>query len=183
MTRLQDVALGVAIAESDWQVREEGGNNRGDRVSQYLRNTDPPITVAAPWCAAFVQYCADVAADAIGVSNPLDAVKREALVADYVTALRAHVEERPEPGDLVAFKFGRSGRWNHVGFVLRPPDRAGIFWTVEGNTSDASQRDGDGVYSKPRTLQGSYPVRFIRWGPENGAPPRTEERAGPLAAE
>ena len=158
------VALGFAIAEVDHEVREEGGNNKGKRVSRYLKNTDPPINVAAPWCAAFLQYCSDVAARFLGTNNPLDDVKREALVADYVRWAedKRKTTTRPKPGDLVAFQFGK--RWNHIGIVLTEPDATGWFETIEGNTGAESERDGDGVFRRKRHSGGTkYPVLFIRW--------------------
>lgn len=161
---LQSVALGVAVCDADHKVREEGGNNRGARIRAYLDNAD--IGVPAPWCAAFVQYCADVAARSLGVLNPLDDVKLEAYVQSYADHFRNGNVVTPElarPGDLVFFSFGGE-RWDHIGFVAqRPID--GTFWSVEGNTSDASQRDGDGVVLKPRTLTtGRREPMFVRWG-------------------
>lgn len=158
---IQAVALGCALMEADQEVREVGGNNRGPRVRQYLDGAD--IHVDAPWCAAFVQYCSDVAADGIGVTNPLDDVKLEALVQSYYDMLEGSVVplDVVEPGDLALFRFGGSARWNHIGFVAEAP-KDGTFMSVEGNTGDVSQRDGDGVYLKPRTVT-DYPVCFIRW--------------------
>lgn len=165
MSLLPHATLGFAIAEHDHDVREEGGNNRGERVRKYLANTDPPINTAAPWCAAWIQYISDVTAQALGLTNPLDEVRLEALVQSYVDW--AEAADRtvlvPEPGDLVAFRFGRVSRWNHIGILARVPDSHGMFWSVEGNTGDVNQRDGDGVYLKPRFME-RQPVTFIRWG-------------------
>ena len=61
------------------------------------------------------------------------------------------------------FKFDGSQTWNHIGFVARPPKPGTtILWSVEGNTGDVSQRDGDGVYLKSRESS-KYPTCFIRW--------------------
>lgn len=160
------VTLGVAAAEADHRVREEGGNNRGPRIRAYLENIDPPITVAAPWCAAFVQYCSDLAARTLGVPNPLDEVRQEALVQSYYEHLMGNTLSAHDvsSGDLVLFKFGTSDRWNHIGLIAQPPRHGGrTFWTVEGNTSDESQRDGDAVAMKPREIGAGYPVAFITW--------------------
>jgi hypothetical protein len=154
-------ALGAALAEADHKVRESGGNNRGPRIREYLKNVG--FAEGAPWCAAFTQYCSDVAARGLGVVNPLDEVVQEAIVQSYYDRFMGSVVEVPQSGDLVLFKFSGSATWNHIGFVAQPP-RAGktTFWTVEGNTGDVDQRDGDGVYLKPREL-GKYPVCFIAW--------------------
>lgn len=163
---LKAVALGFALCEHDNAVREVGGNNQGPRIKKYLANTMPPINVAAPWCCAFTNYCADIAAQGLGVLNPLDEVKHEALVQSVVDWAHhgGNVVAIPEPGDLVAYRFNKAQRWNHIGFVLRPPDRLGMLATIEGNTGppDGDQREGDGVYLKMRFLS-SQPTCFIRW--------------------
>lgn len=162
---IQIATLGAALAEADHKVREVGGNNRGARIREYLDNAG--IATPAPWCAAFVQYCADTAARGTGWANPLDAVQHEALVQSYYDALAPHGVVAPsfvEHGDLVLFQFlNGPDRWNHIGIVAQPPNEDGVFWSVEGNTGDVNQRDGDGVYLKPRELEPGYPVTFLRW--------------------
>ena len=160
---IETVTLGVALAEADHKVREEGGNNNGPRIRQYLDNAG--IAVPAPWCAAFVQYCSDVAARGLGVPNPLDAVKLEALVQSYADEFAHQVVDpwSARPGDLVCFSFGGE-RWDHIGVIAQPPVGQS-FWTVEGNTSTTDQRDGDSVSVKPRTLDtGTREPLFLRWG-------------------
>lgn len=165
---IRHVTLGVALGHADVKVREEGGNNRGPRIKAYLANTEPPLAEGAPWCAAFAQYCSDVAARALGIPNPLDAVKLEALVQSYYDYFLLDVigpAVRPEPGDLVLFKFPKDGKpsptWNHIGIIARVGPGTTLV-TVEGNTGDVNQRDGDGVYLKPRdTLK--QPTCVIRW--------------------
>lgn len=163
---LRSATLGVALCDADHKVREVGGNNRGPRIRQYLANVDPPINVAAPWCASAVQYWSDVAARGLGMDNPLDAVRQEALVQSYYDFFRpagALVEpDEVMPGDLVLYQFGNAGRWNHIGLVAQVPNGDGVAWVVEGNTSDQSQRDGDAVALKPRSIA-DQPTCFVRW--------------------
>jgi len=168
---LRATALGFALAEADHKVGEEGGPNTGKRIREYAANTDPPITVAAPWCAMFAAYCTDKAAHPLGLPNPLDAVKLEAYVESYHQWAKDNgkLVAVPEPGDLVIFSFGGQ-RFDHIGFVLIPPDASGKFRTVEANTSPGvgatnaeREREGDGVYIKDRTGKGKYAVRFVRW--------------------
>ena len=161
---IKRVALGVAGCDADHKVREEGGNNRGSRIRQYLTSVDPPINSAAPWCAAAVQYWSDTAARILGVPNPLDTVRLEAYVQSYHDHLAPAGVVLPvvaEPGDLALFSF-HGERWDHIG-LLAQPVRNGTFWTVEGNTSDSDQRDGDVVAIKSRNLGSSYAVEFITW--------------------
>ncbi|KKL65891.1 hypothetical protein LCGC14_2150450 [marine sediment metagenome] len=161
------VTLGVLAAEIDHDVREEGGNNLGPRMTRYRENADPPIGIAVPWCALGIQFGSDIAAAALGIPNPLDAVRQEALVQSYFDELREHEIEsfEVEPGDLSFYKFGRSERaWDHIGIVAVPPAAGDHFRAIEGNTSDDSQRDGDAWAFKDRRLGASYPVTFCTWG-------------------
>lgn len=169
--KLPLVTLGMALGDADHGVHEVGGENRGERVARYLANSDPPINVAAPWCAAWVQERADVAAAHLGLVNPLDMVRREALVADYFAwakeTRRVVPVEQAEPGDLICFNFRGQG-WDHIGFVVRRGP-AGSIYTVEGNTSPGvgsanveREREGDGVFTKTRSTT-RQPVAIIRW--------------------
>lgn len=166
---LQLVALGVAIAEVDHEVRETGGQNRGPRIRRYLANCEPPLPEGNPWCAAATQYCSDVAARALGLANPLDEVRLEAYVQSYYDWASARgllvTASQTQPGDLVLFNF-RGVRWDHIGFVLEPPLRQGDRWrpvrTVEGNTNDGGSRDGDGFYLKAREVRENRTI-FVRW--------------------
>jgi hypothetical protein len=162
---LQAVALGAAGMEADHRVREEGGNNRGPRVRTYLLGIDPPISTAAPWCAAFVQYCSDVAARTLGVPNPLDAVRLEAYVQSYADEFQHQAVGIGSAlaGDLVLYSFGGE-RWDHIGFFSHRGD-GDVFWVVEGNTSLSNPRDGGGVALKARDMSaGDRDPIFIRWG-------------------
>lgn len=172
--RLREAALSVAIGECVNAVREEGGENKGEKVRAYLRNAEIPVP--APWCAAFVQWATDGAAGFLAFENPLDAVHREALVSDYMALSEQEgwtvPPDRAEPGDLVCYKFGAGDRWNHIGFVLSKPRRVeGRFnWmAVEGNTSPGvglseaeREREGDGVYKKRRRFRENR-TAFVAW--------------------
>ena len=163
---LQLAALGFALAEVDHGVRETGGNNQGERIREYLEGAG--ITSAAPWCASFVDYCVDFVTEALRVANPIADVQLEAYVQNYADRLGHMVTVDPTEGALVLFSFGGE-RWDHIGFVLNPPNAEGFFRTVEGNTSDESERDGDAVAIKRRTLgTGTREPMFIQWGTPPG---------------
>ncbi len=170
MSEIRIATLGVLAGEIDHGVREEGGNNLGPRMKRYRENADPPIGFAVPWCALLIQLGSDVAATALGIINPLDDVRQEALVQSYFDYLQeAEVGGTSvEAGDLAFFKFGSSSRaWDHIGIVSIPPKSGSDFFTtIEGNTSDDSERDGDAVAYKSRRLDAGYPVTFCTWGRE-----------------
>ena len=165
------LALGVALGDVDNGVHEEGGNNAGPRIRKYLKNVDPPINQAAPWCAAALQRWADVAAQSWDVPNPLDAVRLEAYVQSYHDWAKANnkivLPSAAQPGDLILYKFGGQ-RFDHIGIVLRRL-KDGMIAAVEGNTSpgvgastEERERDGDGVYIKVR-IATRQPIAVVRW--------------------
>jgi hypothetical protein len=160
---LRLVTLGVAACEAQRKVREEGAPNSGPRVMEYLSNAG--INVAAPWCAAFVQMCADIAASTLAIKNPLDDVKLEAYVQSYFQWADENnllvKESQALPGDLVLYSFGKK-RWDHIGILLDAPTES-AFRTIEGNTNAAGSREGDGVLIRLRGTKKGYPVQFVRW--------------------
>lgn len=171
---LRAAAWGFALAEVDRGVREETGENAGERIDQYRLNADPPILVPVSWCALTVQYVTDQVCRAAGAHNPLDEVKQEALVQSYymwaTESGRLISRELAAPGDLILFwNLGKSQvpRWDHMGMVGAREDEAQRLVTLEGNTSPprslgASQREGDGFYRKVRDLE-RYRTCFARW--------------------
>ena len=168
---LAHVALGIAYGDAQHGVHEEGGNNAGVWIRKYLSDLDPPVTSAVPWCAAAAQYWTDMAAQLVGVPNPLDAVKLEAYVQSYADWAQANAKVVPltdgRSGDLILFNFGGQ-RFDHIGIVARAVNATTLV-TCEGNTSagvgetDAEkQREGDGVYVKTRIVT-RQPVLIVRW--------------------
>lgn len=174
---LRYLAAGIALGEAGRGVRETSPNWSRD-IRLYLLNCEPKIHTPVPWCAAFIQYCTDAAARRAGIANPLDDVKREAYVPDYFALAKQRGWVVPstmaDVGDLVLFEWATGPRrWNHIGIVARPPDLAGMFQTIEGNTGgpEQDQRDGDGVYAKTRNLHFNYKTCFIRWDMDARVPP------------
>lgn len=164
---LRERTLGFALSELDQGVHEVPGKpNTGPRIKQYLANIDPPIAAAAPWCAAYVQYCADLVAKFSLLKNPLDDVKLEAYVQSYFDwAAKAGTvvsAEKALPGDLVLYSFGKQ-RFDHIGFLLDPGvGEDGAFRAVEGNTDDEGGREGIKVAVRIRTIH-KQRTGFIHW--------------------
>lgn len=160
--RIADIALAEVGA------REEGGNNRGQRIVEYQR-----ATWLAPdgwaWCAAFTCWVlkqwvrSDGVAPLLGLHTPAAieqwrcqdasaygweewAKKRHLLLFD---------ENAPaHKGDFCTFDF------SHIGIVVA--DKGGIIETVEGNThpkyAGRDSESGDGVWrmERPRSLIRSF---------------------------
>lgn len=137
-----------ALAWADSQVGiKESGRNRGKQVSLYQE-------VAGlggggyPWCACFVYWCL-IQAGCRAVSLPnrgrAAAVWRWRQWAQWENRLKS----KPQRGDL--FFWLDSDYQGHIGFCLSKPI-LGIIRTIEGNTSTAGSREGDGVHKRYRSL-------------------------------
>lgn len=152
----------LAYAQDEIGVKEET-TNWGKRVSEYLAEAN--IHVPAPWCAAFVNWCARQAADLKGVESPLEKVPLEALVQSYVDHGKKNgwviPPEEAGPGDLFCLWFVGIKRYGHIGFVQEVRPEEGYYLTVEGNTDSRGSREGIEVAERKRTL-GSR-VIFLRW--------------------
>lgn len=165
-------AVQLGLAEARRGVREVGYNT-GPRVRLYQAEDGykPSPDTAYAWCASFVNAMFDWA------GRPLDELKRSASVgylAIYASD-RGWTVSTPKRGDIFCMRKA-PGAWPyHTGLVVDVlPD--GTIVTVEGNTSDSSINEGDGVYIKRRTPaqmanatyirvpgQVDAPARLVRW--------------------
>jgi hypothetical protein len=162
----------LEVLAAEVGTREEGGNNRGERIQVYQSATwlQPG---AWPWCAAFVAFGLRTALIRAGVT-PAAADRwrcRDASAFGWIAwAQRAPgcvvlpPDAAPTAGDLVVFDFNgpTAAGGGHIAAVERDLPGA-AFATIEGNTNDAGDRDstrGDGVLRKTRTNK--TVVNFIR---------------------
>lgn len=154
----------IDIAAAEVGVREEGGNNNGQRIREYQKATslNPGPW---PWCAAFVAWCMREwlvkkvgAIEAVGIESDetvgwrcqsagafkwIEWAKRKGL---YVT----DEKELAKAGDIVVFDF------SHIGIVEKDEVLGdNVIHTIEGNTNGKGERDsttGDGVWRKVRNV-------------------------------
>jgi hypothetical protein len=103
-----------------------------------------------PWCATFV--CA-VFKEA---GYPKLIVNSAAVSAFEVWAEAAKIVYRPEQakrGDLIVFDFAKAGHGDHIGIAIHDFDPVHqTIQTIEGNTSDGNNTNGDGVYKRTRSI-------------------------------
>ena len=101
-----------------------------------------------PWCATFIYAMfkeADLA-KAIPNTASCQAIEKWAKESEVIVPT-----ESAKRGDLILMDFSKSGKAQHVGIAISryKPERKTIH-TVEGNTGDKSQINGEGVYLKTR---------------------------------
>lgn len=162
----------LEVLAAEVGTREEGGNNRGERIRVYQAATWLPPG-DWPWCAAFIAFGLRAALIKTGVAPAaVDRWRcRDASAFGWLTwAHRAPgcivlpPSAAPDAGDLVVFDFNgpTAAGGGHIAVVEHDlPGSA--FATIEGNTNDAGDRDstkGDGVLRKTRTNK--TVVNFIR---------------------
>ncbi|MEH0156461.1 CHAP domain-containing protein [Limibacter armeniacum] len=146
----------VETYSSQVGVREEGGNNKGKQVSEYLAVTGFSDPVA--WCAAFVAWCHD----RTGVYTVQSAWSPAWFPESRTIYSRTDkFSLTPRAGDVFGIYYNSKKRIAHVGFIdaWNPDDDYCI--TVEGNTNGDGSREGDGVYRKRRLKRQIYKVS--RW--------------------
>lgn len=148
--------LQIAAGEEAKKIREIPPNsNRGPAVEAYLARAG--VGPGLSWCCAFVYWCFDEAAKALGRPNPMvrtagcldhwnrapgNGAKR-ILAADAV-----HNPELLAPGMIFIMDHGRG--LGHTGLIEQVG--GGIVTTIEGNTDASMTREGGGVYRLTRKL-------------------------------
>lgn len=163
-------ALLVAAANAFIGVSEQGGDNRGPMVEQFLRGVNLPP--GQPWCAAFVHH--------VGHWSHYDHVTRRSSWPLPATgscerlgrAARAAGLLRSEPhvGDVFLLHSRVRGRFIHTGIIVEVFDEARAHerdshtcLTIEGNTNDDGSANGYATLRKLRTFREADGHAFIRW--------------------
>ena len=148
------LAKALQVALTQVGVREDPRRpNRGPQVDAYVRTLGLEGATAQPWCAAFVYWCFDRAAERVRGPNPL---VRSASVLDHWTMAAAAGARQvtPEaaaadpwlvkPGYVFVIDAGH-GR-GHMGIVERAGP--GNLLSIEGSTNMAGSREGVGVFRR-----------------------------------
>lgn len=129
MDHLATAALAIAVSQIGRG--EEGGQNMGTDVALYVAPAKPPQN----WCAGFVGWCYEVAADGLPLPfrRSLGAKRLGANVAAVGRKFMDPLEAKP--GDLMVFHRGAQGSWmGHVAMVAEAVHEGdnGVV-TIEGN--------------------------------------------------
>ena len=125
----------VAAAKKEVGTREADVPNTGPKVSAYLRYTG--IKTPAAWCAAWVSYVFGQA----GYPEPKTAWSPGLFPASRLV-------REAKPGMVLGIYYPSLKRIGHCGIV---ESMTGDFVnSIEGNTSNSNEREGDGVMRKLR---------------------------------
>lgn len=187
------VAAALAVADTQVGVTEEPPyKDSGEKILEYQSSVGNGS--GTPWCAAFVYWCFEQAAQELKLANPV--VKtglclqhwREANERGIPCITAEQAREDPSllmPGQVFIMDFGE-GR-GHTGFVMSV--EGGLIETIEGNTNSAGSRDGHGVYRKKQRRISDINMGFIDYGaltpaqrPEEDSESVPERPTGPTVA-
>lgn len=148
-----DMGLELVKEAEKWlHVREKGGANKGPEVERFQKAVDDRAMGEA-WCMSFVQFCVKEVGKRFGYADKLFDSEHCLTVWNKTDKACRVPLEQVQPGDIVIWRHGQtmSGHTGFVESVVRSNNGSiAAIKTIEGNTSDASFRDGDGVYRRQR---------------------------------
>jgi hypothetical protein len=102
-----------------------------------------------PWCNTFISAMFIQAG--IRESIPITA-SCAATLAWGIKNKRIIQTEKAKRGDLLIFDFTKSGQAQHIGIAVKNFNlKTNTIQTMEGNTGEKSQANGEGVYLKTRS--------------------------------
>jgi hypothetical protein len=142
---LVDGAITVAATQLG---QRETGPNTGPMVDKYLASVGLPP--GNSWCACFVFWCFQQAADALGMLNPCP--RTGGVLRMWEEAPELTKVTTPSRGSIIIMDHGKGH--GHTG-IVETVNGGGLIETIEGNTNRGGSRNGDSVW------------RHI-WRPEDG---------------
>ena len=143
---------------------EESPNNTGPAIKILQRAAGIPTR--SPWCAAFVNWCAEYASVIKNVESPLETVPNQGYVQSYYKwaerSGRLIMKREVFPGVLFLKWSESRQRYAHIGFVSGIDFSSDKFYTVEGNTNKLGEREGRYVLASVRSMSTGVYV-FVDW--------------------
>lgn len=149
------------------------GSNRGPMVDQYHRAVGLSPAGGNAWCASFVYWCFQQAAEQARAVNP--AIKsahcltiwrtaNNLITPKQVTAVRAKANYALiKPGMIFIMEINKNTGAGHTGFIESVNYRTGVMTTVEGNSNENGSREGLGVFRLNRRRVEHINIGFIEY--------------------
>jgi hypothetical protein len=143
-------------------VTELTGKNDGVQVEAYLKSSG--LKKGHPWCAAFIFWCYKKAGYIVKINNPAYSPNwfpKDRLIYSKNIRQSLDVANKPvEWGDVVGFYFPELKRIAHIEFVDEWGEKYVV--CVGGNTTNALNREGNGVFRNKRTKRSiMYAAKWI----------------------
>lgn len=169
MLTLSQEALEIAITYLG--TREQGGNNTGPEVDQFLAAVGLPP--GKPWCASFMFYCFREAAAKMGIKNPCP--KSGSAVQLYLKADPKYRVSNPTVGAVYVLDDAPLSKWIHATDIPIWAGHTGIVSSligtdvdeeISGNTNKAGSREGDTVWKhqgQPEVSHGGMLLGYLNF--------------------
>ena len=136
----KDKAIELAAAEVGY-VEGKNNLNKFAPVAGHANNQ--------PWCNTFISAIFIQAG--IREAIPITA-SCAATLAWGIKNKRMIQVDKAKKGDLLIFDFTKSGQAQHIGLAIQKFNpKTQTIKTIEGNTGEKSQANGEGVYVKTRS--------------------------------
>lgn len=143
----------VKVARSQIGIMENPiGSNRGPEVDEYLRSVNcPPGNY---WCAGFVYWCFDEAAEMLNLPNPL--YRTAGCLSHWNNSRGKKISAKTAMQNPAVVKTGQifivdHGRgMGHTGIIERVD--GGFIYTIEGNSNPQGSSNGIGVFQLARKI-------------------------------
>ena len=136
----KDKAIKLAVAEVGY-VEGKNNDNKFASVAGHANNQ--------PWCNTFISAVFIQAG--LHSAIPITASCAKTL-AWGIKNKRIIQTEKAKRGDLLIFDFTKSGQAQHIGLAVDDFNvEKKTIHTIEGNTGEKSQANGEGVYLKTRS--------------------------------
>lgn len=134
-------------------IAEIGTSNKGHWIDIFFRSIG--MHSGLPWCAAYIQYVYKFASTCLGLPDVLPYNSAGTLaIAKWAREhnLDLYSFSMVRPGDLIVWQNGKGSDKGHIAAItsieFKQSSGMYIVETMEGNTSDASYRDGGTVSPK-----------------------------------
>lgn len=137
---LKSKVIELAVAEVGY-VEGKNNNNKFASVAGHANNQ--------PWCNTFISAIFIQAGLHEAIPITASCAKTLAWALKHKRLIQV---EKAKAGDLLIFDFTKSGQSEHIGLAIKDFDvKAKTIQTIEGNTGEKSQANGEGVYIKTRS--------------------------------
>jgi len=167
MTKEQLLGNLVFQVANSYVGQKEVGNNAGWVDKKFeAKMVAMGWQIGWSWCAIFYKLCLKEALEQY-YSMPHDNSIVKDILKVYTPSVLRTVANRKEDLSLTDFTVGSAVCWQtgnstgHVGILMTAPNNDGIFWTIEGNTSDHNNSNGDMVMSRKRSLKSTDKFKLL----------------------
>jgi hypothetical protein len=146
-------------------MKEVGGDNKGQLIEMWQKTVDAKA-VKESWCMCYVQsqiaWVDKVFYEVGGEASFSRIFKSEHCFTVWHKTPRECRSNLPVPGSVAIWQYGKTAM-GHCGIVSSVIPSSRKFLSIEGNTGpgDGIIREGDGVFEKPRTMDGAGEMKLL----------------------